>query len=715
MTEDKLKSLCDNMTLDEKLGMIHGNEFFRTKGVDRLGIKPFTFSDGPMGVRQDYEKAKWFPIGSTQDYVSYFPCNTAVAATWNRDIAYQAGKVLGRETRGRGKDMILAPGINIQRTPLCGRNFEYMGEDPCLTAEMVVPMIKGIELNDVSCCVKHFAANSQETERLSIDVIADERTLREIYLPAFRACVKDGKASAIMGAYNKLNGQYCCHNDALLNKILRDDWKFEGVVVSDWGGVHDTEESALNGLDIEMSVTDNFDEYYMANPLKQKVESGEIPEKIIDEKVMHVLHLMDKLNMFSEFRQNGMYLEASDHDSFLQAARESIVLLKNDKHLLPLDSNKYKKILVVGDNANRLQAPGGGSSEIKALYEITPLLGISMLAGGNVTVEYSQGYCAFTTGNIWDASHQEKQESWQAQSLEATADRGNMTEMLTLEELQQNDRLREQAVEEAKHADLVIYVGGLNHEQDTEGRDRKNMTLPYGQDELICQLQQANENMVIVMMSGSPVDMRKWNLKAQTIVQYWYSGMEGGRALAEVLFGKVNPSGRLPETFPICHEDCSAHKIGEFPGDTKVHYTEGIYVGYRYYETQKVPVAYPFGYGLSYTEYKYSNLIVDTDETEGLSVDISVDVENTGLRDNQNNGTDRPVRELRDFLKVMLRAGEKKTLQFKLQAMDFSYFDAQMRSFVAPVGNYTIEICKNASCVELEENITLKENYKLGR
>lgn len=726
MTEEQLSNLCKSMTLVEKTDMLHGNELFRTKGIERLGIPPMTFSDGPMGVRTDYEASKWFPIDNNIGKASYLPSNTALAATFNRELSRKAGESLGKEARGRGKDMILAPGINIQRTPLCGRNFEYMGEDPFLTREMTVPLIQGIESNDVSCCVKHFALNNQETERLSVNVEADERTLQEIYLPAFKAAIKEAHAKSIMGAYNKFRGQHCCHNDYLLNQILRKEWGFEGVVVSDWGGVHDTIEASENGLDIEMSVTDNFDDYYFAKPLLRAVEEGKVKEEQINEKVMRVLRLMNSLHMLDGERKSGQYNDYHDYETYLQIARESVVLLKNENQTLPLTRKAGMRILVVGDNADKLQSSGGGSAEIKALYELTPLMGITMLAGGNVKVTYERGYNSFTSGNIWDDEHKQKEENWQATSLEDITSGSKSADGLNARQKQLNQRSAERAVEAAKTADLVIFVGGLSHEQDTEGKDRTDMILPYGQDELIHQLLDVNQNTIVVMMSGSPIDMGSWIDRAPTVVQTWYAGMEGGRALAQVLFGDYNSSGRLPETFPISIEDVPAHKLGEYPGTETVHYKEGVFVGYRYYESKKVPVRFPFGYGLSYTKFHYDKLSLENVFAEDwMQSTVKVQIENTGDYDgtetvqvyvHANDSTiERPVKELRGFEKVQLKKGEKKEVDIVLHADAFTYFDTQMNAFCAEKGTYTIILGQNAHDEIMSTTVELPKNYLIQR
>ena len=747
-----IEQLVSRLTLDEKISMIHGTGLFHNGGVERLGIPELVMSDGPMGVRNDFEDAHWMVIGNSDDYVSYLPSNSALAATWNRDLAYESGVVLGEEARGRGKDVILAPGVNIKRSPLCGRNFEYMSEDPYLTGEMAVPLVKGIQSADTAACVKHFALNNQETERLWVEAKVSERALREIYLPAFEKVVKEGHVYLVMGAYNRYHGEHCCESKTLLNGILRGEWKYDGMVVSDWGGVHLTKEAATSGLDLEMSVTDNFDEYCMAKPLKKAVEDGEIAEELIDTKVKNILRLMYKLHMLGDCkvadaetganaaaevnagtganvetevnagteanavmcaavgrqqRKPGSYNTPEHRQKILDAARESIVLLKNDKKLLPLSQEKTRKVLVIGDNANRIQSYGGGSAEIKALYEITPLLGIKMFLGGNGKVDFVSGYYAD------NFDHMNTETNWQADSLENGG--GSMGESggVASEILEKQKAYREEAVRRVENGgyDTVIFVGGQNHFQDLEGHDRPDMKLPYAQDQLIEELLEAVPEMVMVMFSGSPVEM-PWISKVHTLIWNWYNGMEGGTALAEALFGKINPSGRLPETFPVTHLDCPAHCIGEFPGGKTVDYAEGIFVGYRYYDTKQVSVLFPFGYGLSYTEFVYSNLRV-----EGVypNFKVSVDVTNIGSIAGKevvqiyvgkpDSPIERAMKELRGFAKVDIQPGETKTAEIMLDASAFTYYDEQLRHFVTESGEYKIfagksveEICLAESC-----------------
>lgn len=668
---EQAQALTAKLTLEEKIGMIHGAQLFQTKGVERLGIPPLVMSDGPMGVRQEFEPDSWRCIGNSDDYVTYLPCNSALAATWNRKLALELGSVLGEEARGRGKDVILAPGINIKRSPLCGRNFEYFSEDPFLTKELAASYIRGVQMWDVAACVKHFAANNQETERLWVDVVIDEEALRTIYLPAFYEALKKAGAYTVMGAYNKIRGEHCCQSDYLLNKILREEWEYDGVVISDWGGVHDTDLAANSQLDIEMSVTCDFDDYFMANPLKEKVQKGQISEPVIDEKVTRILVLMMRLHMMDGKRKSGTYNTEDHRRKALHVARESAVLLKNEAHLLPLQPEHTKRILVVGDNAESIHCNGGGSGEIKALYEISPLMGIKMLLGGNTKVQFARGYCREEK-----TSHSDR--NWQETSLEQGG--GKAAAFYSVEkdrELNEKQKaLRKEAVELAKMYDTVIYIGGLNHNQDSEGNDRPDMKLPYQQDSLIQELLAVNPNTIVVMIGGSPVEMGAWIHQAKTVVWGWYAGMEGGKALAEVLFGQVNPSGKLPETFYRNHMDCSAHRVGEFPGEAQVHYREGVFVGYRYNDTFEVEPEFCFGHGLSYTTFSYENSRLIQ---EGADTFVLCDITNTGTCRGaetvqvylapKERTEKQPFQELKGFEKVELMPGE--TAQVKIRVEDY--------------------------------------------
>ncbi len=708
----RAEELAAQLTLEEKIGMIHGAELFATKGVERLGILPLRMSDSTMGVRQDFEPDSWQPMADSGDFVTYLPCCSGLAATWNRDLAYETGSVLGAEARGRGKDVILGPGINIKRSPLCGRNFEYFSEDPYLTGELAAPFIRGVQQWDVAACVKHFAANNQETERLWVDVDVDEDVLRRVYLPAFYKAVRAGGALTVMGAYNRIYGEHCCQSDFLLRKILREEWGYDGVVISDWGGVHDTELAAKSQLDIEMSVTSDFDEYKMAEPLRKLIDKGEIPERVVDEKVVRILMLMMRLHMMDGRRKRGCYDTEGHRQTVLRAARESVVLLKNDKGILPLDPEKCKRILVVGENGDCTHAGGGGSGEIKALYEITPLLGIRKLLGGNCRVDYAAGYCrdggieskdreAVSGGTDFSGGDNDGKKTdgtaggvkqpvnWQAASLE---NGGGSVKHVEVDEAarRRRRRLRKEAVELAGSSvyDQVIFVGGLNHDQDSEGNDRPDMKLPYEQDELICELLKARPDMVTVLLGGSPVEMGRWIDRADSLIWCWYGGMEGGTALAEVLFGEVNPSGKLPESFYKTHMDCSAHCMGEFPGTDRVRYGEGMFVGYRYLDTFEVEPRFCFGHGLSYTEFAYGKAELEVEKNQETDMEAGTyaerrnifavcEITNIGNRTGKEtvqvylrqreNDKKEPYQALAGFEKVELKPGETKKVRIRVE------------------------------------------------
>lgn len=661
----KARELTAQLTLDEKIAIVHAAGLFRNGNAERLGIPPLRMDDGPMGVRAELHNDNWAPLYNTRDYVTYLPSGSAVASTWNPDLARMTGEVLGEEARGRGKDVILGPSINIKRSPLCGRNFEYMSEDPVLTAAQGVAYIQGVQESDVAACAKHYAVNSQETDRLDVDETVSERALREIYLPAFEAAVQDGGVLSVMGAYNLVNGTKCCEHKQLFDDILRDEYGFDGFVVSDWSAVRDTKASAEVGMDIEMSVTPNFDDYYFANPLKKAVEDGDVKESDVDGKVERVIAVMDALHMLGDARASrkpGRYATLDHAAKALDIARESIVLLKNDAHLLPLDERNMTRLLVIGANADRIHSNGGGSAVIKALHEVSPLLGLNGELGGNVEIEYALGY---------DAKQINQDESWQEESLENSKGSDAKDENRARE-------LRDEAVAKARAyaaaGDPVVFIGGLDHEHDLEGRDRTDMRLPYDQDELIEALLDANPNTILVFVAGSPIEM-PWAGKAETIVWNWYAGCESGNALAEVLLGRVNPSGHLPETFPIALADEPAHAIGTFGLKGHVDYTEDIYVGYRYFDTKRVPVLFPFGHGLSYTSFDYADLDVRRVDDE---IRVTFTVTNTGKRDGktvaqvylglEDTGEDRPAKELKGFAKVALAAGESREITVAMPA-----------------------------------------------
>ncbi len=714
MTTNELKSLCDKLTIDEKIGMVHGAAFFKTKAVERLDIPQFIYSDGPMGVRPDYEDDEWYYKGFSDDYTSYLLSNTALASTFNPEHAYVAGQILGAETRGRGKDMILGPGVNIQRSPLGGRNFEYMSEDPYVSARMAVSYIKGVQENDVSACVKHFAANNQETRRNDVDTYISERALFEIYLPAFRAAVKEAGTLGLMGAYNQFRGTYTSHHPYLLDEILRNDWGFDGIVVSDWGSIHDTVEAGNVGMDVDMRTTDDFDDYYFGEPLKKAIEEGKVPMAKLDEKIMHILNVMNRLRMLDGERQTGTYNAPDTPHKLLKAAEESIVLLKNEDNLLPLNKKALKKLVVIGDNANRTHALGGGSAEIKALHEISPLLGLKMALGGNCNVVYEPGYYSYVIGNAW--GHDENSQGVG----------GNPIVRLSDEEVAKlNKQYLASAKEACKDADAVIFIGGLNHDYDVEGADKPDMKLPYNQDGIIKELLAIRPDMIVTMLAGSPVDMHEWVDDVKTLLYYSYNGMEGGRAFANVVFGDVNPSGKLTMTLPRVLDDSPAHKLGEFPGDDAVHYNEDIYVGYRYFDTYGVTPAFAFGHGLSYSTFDFGTMTLSGSLDSESSVTAKISVTNSGNYDGAatalffvrpvDSVIKRPVKELRGFDKKFLKAGEAAEFTATFDPYAFSYYDETRKYYVALPGTY--EICAAFACDDIRSvaTLTLDKEYTIAR
>ncbi len=724
-TEKEIEKLISKLTLDEKIAMIHGATLFKTGAVDRLGIPAISTSDGPMGVRADFMDDRWIPSGNNDDQVSYLPSNSALASTWNPYRAYEMGHVLGAEARGRGKDVILAPGINIKRDPLCGRNFEYMSEDPKLAASLAVPFVKGVQENDVAACVKHFAANVQETDRLMVDEEIDDRTLYELYLPAFKAAVQDGGAYSIMGAYNKINGYHCCESKNLLDLVLRGEWGFDGTVISDWGAVHNTKEAAECSMDIEMSVFADFDDYKMANPLKEAIMKGEISEETVNAKVRNILRMMYRLKMIGkqkEERKAGVYNTPEHREMILRTAEESMILLKNDNQILPLNPAGIKKLVVIGQNAAKIHSDGGGSAEIKALYEVCPLMGLKAYLGGNVEVQYLKGYHVPEKPKTFD-------HNWQADSLDdlkntdigmPTRDEVNETEMRRKSEEERlaqiekekteihekNQKLFAQAVEAAKDADAVIFVGGLNHDIDSEGFDRSNMTLPYEQDLLIDALLDVRKDLIVTFVGGSPVEM-PWRQKASAILWSYYAGMETGNAFAKVIFGDVNPSGKLAETFPGKYTDCVTAKNGQSGLWGKIRLEEGLYCGYRYFDKEHIAPAFCFGHGLSYTEFSYSGLTLKAEK--GRDVKLNFTVKNTGKRIGSEiiqvyvapiaPKVDRPNKELKAYAKVELAPGKSRKVSITLKQEDFAYFDEHLHEFIADAGDY--EILVGASCQDI--------------
>ena len=568
--EKRIEKLIKKMTLEEKVGLLHGNSKFYVAGVERLGIPEWSLSDGPHGVRAEINRHDWAYAGWTNDSASYFPTGTAFAAAWNPELAYRRGEVLGEEARWRKKDVLLGPGVNIIRSPLCGRNFEYMSEDPYMNSVLAVAYIKGLQSRDVACSVKHFAVNNQETNRTTVDVECSERALREIYLPAFKAAVQEGGALTVMAAYNKFRGEFCAENNYLVRKILRNEWGFDGVYVTDWGAAHSTVPSMEAGLDLEMgTLIDKYEDWYYANPLIEAVKSGKIPMSLVDEKVGDVLRVMIKTNVLDPKKRFGPgSMNTKEHQqATYDAAAEAIVLLKNQNNLLPLDFSSIKSLAVIGDNATRKHSNGGLSSEIKAVYEVTPLEALRAKWGDKVDIRFAQGYEKLSTF-VEGSNNGQSSGTFSSKT-------------------QESDALLKEAVEVARTSDVALLVCGLNHDYDTESFDRLNMDIPYGQVELIQEVVKANPRTIVVMIAGSPLNMAAVDICSPAIVWAWFNGMEGGNALVDVLSGKVNPSGKMPFTTPVSLDQSPAHALGNFPGrDLKVNYEEDILVGYRWFDTK---------------------------------------------------------------------------------------------------------------------------------
>ena len=667
--EKRIEKLIKKMTLEEKVGLLHGNSKFYVAGVERLGIPEWSLSDGPHGVRAEINRHDWAYAGWTNDSASYFPTGTAFAAAWNPELAYRRGEVLGEEARWRKKDVLLGPGVNIIRSPLCGRNFEYMSEDPYMNSVLAVAYIKGLQSRDVACSVKHFAVNNQETNRTTVDVECSERALREIYLPAFKAAVQEGGALTVMAAYNKFRGEFCAENNYLVRKILRNEWGFDGVYVTDWGAAHSTVPSMEAGLDLEMgTLIDKYEDWYYANPLIEAVKSGKIPMSLVDEKVGDVLRVMIKTNVLDPKKRFGPgSMNTKEHQqATYDAAAEAIVLLKNQNNLLPLDFSSIKSLAVIGDNATRKHSNGGLSSEIKAVYEVTPLEALRAKWGDKVDIRFAQGYEKLSTF-VEGSNNGQSSGTFSSKT-------------------QESDALLKEAVEVARTSDVALLVCGLNHDYDTESFDRLNMDIPYGQVELIQEVVKANPRTIVVMIAGSPLNMAAVDICSPAIVWAWFNGMEGGNALVDVLSGKVNPSGKMPFTTPVSLDQSPAHALGNFPGrDLKVNYEEDILVGYRWFDTKGLPVVYPFGYGLSYTTFDYSNLNTDKETYDQAdTIQATFTLTNTGDREGaevaQLYVSDpvcsvmRPVKELKGFKKVFLKPGESRRITLDIPVSSLAFY-----------------------------------------
>lgn len=724
--EAKIEQTLQQMTLEEKVRLSYAQSKFTSPGVQRLGIPELYTSDGPHGVRMEINWNDWNHAGWTNDACTAFPALTCLAATWQPELAELYGKMVGQEARYRRKSVLLGPGVNLYRTPLNGRNFEYMGEDPLLASKMCVPYIQGLQSNGVACCVKHYALNEQEDFRGHVDVRISDRALYELYLRPFEAAVKEGKAWSLMGSYNQYLNQHTTHNKRLIHDILKGEWKFDGAVISDWGAAHDTYESVFYGLDLEMGTgTDGltsetgigYDGYFLGKRYLDMCKRGEVPMEVINDKARRMLRLIYRTEMNKDAGRGSM--NSPEHQQAARKiAQEGIVLLKNNSQMLPLYDTKIqgKKVLVVGENATRSLCAGGGSSELKTFDEVSPLRGIQDRFSKLCELKYAKGYVSGPS--MYGQIHELPKALY--------------------------DSLRFEAVQMAKEVDIVIYVGGLNknHQQDCEGGDRLSYDLPFYQNELISELLEVNENTILIIASGNAYAM-PWLAKAGCLVQSWYLGSEAGHALADVLSGDLCPSGKLPFTIAKELTDYPAHKMGTvgYPGvhptdlpqpyageegkplssekllkealngwknvkftsqrsngrhgdETEV-YGEDILLGYRWFDFFKTRPQFPFGYGLSYTTFAYGKPVIQGNV-------VNIEITNTGSVEGQEVvqfyvGDDkasvvRPVKELKHFVKVLLRPGETRTVTYTIHSNDLMFFDEVQHQWVSEPGSFTIYV-----------------------
>jgi len=710
--EARVEDALSRMTLDEKIAVLHAQSKFSSRGVPRLGIPDFWTDDGPHGIRPDVLWDEWEQAGQSNDSCVAFPALTCLAASWNPDMGQLYGVSLGEEARYRGKDMILGPGVNIYRTPLGGRNFEYFGEDPYLASQMVVPYIQGLQSCGVSACVKHFALNNDEEYRFQVHTIVDDRALYEIYLPAFKAAVQKAGTWAVMGGYNLYKNQHNCHNQYLLNDILKRDWQFDGVVVSDWGGTHDTEQSITNGLDMEFGTwTDGlktgasnaYENYYLAQPYKRLIVSGKYTDKELNDKVRRILRLFFRTTMRTD-RARGFMCSEAHYDAALKIACDGMVLLQNNNATLPIDPSAGKRILVVGENAIKMMTVGGGSSSLKVQREVLPLDAIRKRFG-DANVTYERGYVGDTTGEY-----------------------NGVTTGQDLRDNRSAKQLIAAACDKARAADVVIFIGGLNKSdyQDCEGHDRKQYDLPYGQGDVIEALAATGTPVVVVNVSGNAV-ATPWRSHVAAIVQQWFLGSQTGTAIAALLAGDINPSGKLPFSFYERLEDVAAHALNTYPGtwrpDHKIideEYKEGIFVGYRWLDLKNIKPAFAFGYGLSYTTFSLKDAKISAKQVAASDphLSVSVTVTNTGKRagaevvqlyiTDQQSSLPRPAKELKGFKKVYLQPGESRVVTLDIDKDALSYYDDKQAAWVCEPGKFTAHVGNASNNLTQHLDFTVK-------
>ncbi len=731
--DPQIDSIITKMTLEEKIDMLHAKFMFVSAGVKRLGIADMIYTDGPFGIREEMEPKSWNPLGWETDKATFFPTGSALAATWSPELAYAYGTGMAREARLRGKDMLLGPAINIQRIPTGGRTYEYLSEDPFLNSELSVGYVKGVQDNGVASCVKHYALNNQENNRGNVNVIVSERTMREIYLPAFRAAVEEADVYGVMAAYNKVNGWWCSENDTLLNRILRNTWGFSGMVISDWGGTHSTVQSIENGLNVEMP-----GEKFFGKALLDSVQAGIVPESVIDQRVREILRVRLAIKPIPADSANKVVTsQPAQQKIAYDVASKSIVLLRNDG-ILPLSLDKKPVIAVIGANATQTMAAGGMGAGVKTLYEVTPLEGLKNKIGDRAEIIYAQGYIppSFSFARMFRRTTPEQR------AKEAR------------EEKIKSDRLLQEAVATAKKADIVLFIGGDNRAVETEGSDRRNIMLPAGQDNLLQQIAKVNPEIVTVLASGAPNDLNVVHQVSKAIIISWFNGSEGGNALADVLVGNISPGGRLPFTLPVKLEDSPAYALGNYTGNIRNRdvfaslvresskdstkgknekeaepdrtkdpniaiYSEGLLVGYRWYDTKKIPVMYPFGYGLTYTIFEYSSIQTDKDKYSSKdAISVSFTLKNTGsVKADEvpqayvhriDPSVDWPEKELKAFERITLEPGESRTVNLSIPVKDLRYWDEQTESWKNDPCDIEIQVGASADDIKLTKEVEIR-------
>ena len=733
--EKRISEIIGNMTLEEKIEMLHGKHYFTSEGVAAQGIADMNYADGPFGIREEMEPLSWNPLHWTTDSATFFPTGSALAATWSPELAYKYGTGMAREARLRGKDMILGPAINIQRIPTGGRTYEYLSEDPYLSSVLSVGYTRGVQDNGVAVCVKHFALNNQETNRGSVNVIVSPRAMREIYLPPFEATVVEGNAFGVMAAYNKINGTWCAENPVLLDQILRKDWGFKGMVISDWGGTHSTVGSVTAGLNVEMPSKD-----YMGQALLDSVKAGVVSEKVIDQRVREILRVRLAVEPVPADKANKvMTAQPEDAQITYEVASQSVVLLKNQNNLLPIDLSKVKKIAVIGDNADKKMANGGVGAGVKALYEITPLAGLKNRIGGNAQIVYAQGYTS-------------QQARGGFGGFGGFGRRGGAPANTSKPD-DTAAKLKDEAVKAAKGADIVLFIGGDNRQHETEGSDRRNMDLPYNQEDVLEAVAAVNPNVVFIAVAGAPVDLNRVQACCPAIVQSWFNGTEGGNALADILLGKISPSGRLPFSYPIKLEDSPAYATGSFPqtdapinqdvfvslvqkddkaeemlkgatGRGTALYSEDLLVGYRWFDTKQKPVMYPFGYGLGYSDIEYTDfsLVTETPNHEsykdGDRIMFSITLKNNGKYDQfdvpqvyvhrVDSKVEWPYKELKAFGKYKVPAGQSLNEGLIIPVEDLKYWDEEKHDWVLEPGKIELLLAHDAGNVVAKLEVEIR-------